>query len=404
VTASKAPRPYAICTRCLMDTSDPDIRFDRRGECNHCQRADRYLPSVRWAPAESERALEQAAAAIRLAGAGHDYDSVIGLSGGVDSSYAALLAHRLGLRPLAVHFDNGWDSEIAVENIRRVVEGCSFDLLTYVIDWQEFRDLQRSFLLASVIDIELVTDNAILGATIGLAREHGIRHLLSGYNLATEHGLPQAWTWHKMDWTNIKAIHDRHGSVPLRTFPHLSTAAWWRMQLTGRGIEWVHLPNLVAYRRDDAAAALAREFGWRDYGGKHHESAFTKYYQSVILPRKFGIDKRRVHLSDRIRNGELGRGTGLAMLTVPTYAPEDERAEGDYVRKKLGFSSEEWDGIMTASPRKHTDYPSDRWFTAPVLLGLRAAHRAVAALSRARDGAGDATQAPGPSGRSGEEP
>jgi N-acetyl sugar amidotransferase len=343
-----------------MDTSDPDITFDASGVCNHCRLADRVLPSVRWTPEASQRALADVVENIRKAGAGQEYDSVIGLSGGVDSSYAAYLAHQHGLRPLAVHFDNGWNSELAVENIQRLVEGCGFDLHTYVIDWREFRDIQRAFLRASVVDIELVTDHAIVAAMIGLARQHGIRYLLSGYNLATEHGLPSAWVWHKLDWTNIRAIHAAYGSIPLRTYPHLSTTRWRLLQFLGRGVKSVQMLNLMNYRRDEAAATLQREFGWREYGGKHHESAFTKFYQGAILPRKFGIDKRRVHLSDRLRNGELARDEALAILACPPYEPDELRAESDYVRKKLGFDEAEWEAIMSAPPRPHSDFASDR--------------------------------------------
>jgi N-acetyl sugar amidotransferase len=371
------------CTRCVMDTSDPDITFDEEGVCSHCRLADKLLPTVRWTPEASEAALTEVAARIRKAGEGKDYDCVIGLSGGVDSSYAAYLAHRLGLRPLAVHFDNGWNSELAVENIQRVVEGCGFDLYTYVINWQEFRDLQRAFLRASVIDTELVTDHAIVAATIGLAREHGVRYLLSGYNLATEHGLPSAWIWrHKMDWRNIKAIHEAYGSVPLKTFPHLSTTRWRLMQLTGRAVEWVQLLNLVNYRRDQAAETLTRQFGWREYGGKHHESAFTKFYQGVILPTKFGIDKRRVHLSDRVRNGELTRGDALAIVSEPVYEPDELRAESDYVRKKLGFDEDEWQAILTAPPRSHRDFRTDRTFIDPIAPAVRAVRGLVARVRR----------------------
>jgi len=355
-----------------MDTSDPDITFDESCVCSHCRLADRLLPTVRWTPEASEHALAEMAERIRRAGGGHEYDCVIGLSGGVDSSYAAYLAHKLGLRPLAVHFDNGWNSELAVENIQRVVEGCGFDLHTYVIDWREFRDLQRAFLQASVIDIELLTDNAIVAATVKLARDHHVRYLLSGWNLATEHGLPASWAWHKFDWTNIRAIHAAYGSVPLKTFPHISTTQWRLMQLFGRGVETVRLLNLVNYRRDEAAATLAQEFGWREYGGKHHESVFTKFYQGAILPRKFGVDKRRVHLSDRIRNGEVTRDEALAIVARPSYEPDELRAESDYVRKKLGFDEDEWEAIMAAPPRSHRDFASDRRFAGPILLTFRA--------------------------------
>jgi N-acetyl sugar amidotransferase len=371
-------RPTITCTRCVMDTSDPDITFDPDGVCSHCLRADRVLPTVRWTPEGSERALARVAERVRRAGAGREYDSVIGLSGGVDSSYVALLAHRLGLRPLAVHFDNGWDSELAVENIQRIVEACSFDLVSYVIDWREFRDLQRAFLRASVIDIELLTDHAIFAVMVGLARKHHTRFVLSGNNLATEHGLPKAWIWNKQDWTNIRAIHQAHGSVPLKTYPHISTARWRAMQILGRGVEIIELLNLVSYRRDEAAATLAREVGWREYGGKHHESAFTKFYQGSILPSKFGVDKRRVHLSDRIRNGELSRDEALAIVSQPPYSADELRVEGDYVRKKLGFDEAEWDAILAAPPQPHTAYATSR----PVPPSLRLLARKGRSLRR----------------------
>ena len=362
-----------------MDTSDPDIRFDARGVCNHCLTADRILPAVQPSPEESGRNLEALSARIRRAGEGREYDSVIGLSGGVDSSYTALLAHRLGLRPLAVHFDNGWDSELAVDNIQRVIEACGFDLITYVINWEEFRDLQRAFLKASVIDIELLTDHAIFAAMLNLAREHDIRYVLSGGNIATEHGLPGAWIWNKQDWTNIQAIHRAYGAVPLRSFPHLTTAQWLRIRLLRQRLEVVQPLNLVRYRRDEAAAALAAEFGWREYGGKHHESLFTKFYQGYILPTKFGVDKRTAHLSDRIRNGEMTRDEALAIIQAPPYATDELNRERDYVIKKLGFSAEEFAEIMRTPPRSHASFASDRrWLDL-----LRALNRPIRRLRAA---------------------
>jgi N-acetyl sugar amidotransferase len=363
---TSAAVPTRICCRCIMDTSDPDITFDDEGLCNHCRRADRILPSVHWSTERSTAALEAEAARIRRAGAGRPYDSIIGLSGGVDSSYTAYLAHRFGLRPLAVHFDNGWNSELAVENIQRIVEACSFDLQTYVIDWREFRDLQRAFLQASVVDIELLTDHAIFAAIAKLAHDNQIRVVLSGTNVATEHGLPLAWVWNKRDWTNIRAIHRAYGTVPIKSFPHSSTTRTRVLQLVGRGVDVVELLNLVSYRRDQAAATLTREFGWRDYGGKHHESLFTKFYQGAILPRKFGIDKRRAHLSDLIRNGEITRADALATVAQPAYEPDEYRSESEYVRKKLGFSEAEWEAIMVAPPRRHDEFATERRLPAVV--------------------------------------
>jgi len=363
-----------------MDVSDPDLRLDAAGVCRYCRFADRILPKVQPSPDESKRKLEALAARIRRSGEGREYDSVIGLSGGVDSSYAAHLAHQLGLRPLAVHFDNGWDSELAVGNIERIVQACDFDLITYVIDWVEFRDLQRAFLKASVIDIELLTDHAIFAATLNMAREHEIRFVLSGSNVATEHGLPAAWIWNKQDWTNIRAIHKAYGSVPLKSFPHLTSAQWMRIQLFGRHLEVVEPLNLVRYRRDEAAEMLARLYGWREYGGKHHESLFTKFYQGYILPTKFGVDKRRVHLSDRIRNGEMSREEALAVVENPPYDPVELDRERAYVTKKLGFTDEEFASIMAAPPRSHAAFPSDRRWTELVRNLYRPIRRLKAAL------------------------
>lgn len=343
-----------------MDTSDPDITFDSAGVCSHCHSGDRLLASIRRGPEESTRDLATLAERVKAGGEGHDYDAIIGLSGGVDSSYAAYTAQRLGLRALAVHFDNGWNAELAVENIQRVVEGCGFDLQTYVINWTEFRDLQRAFLKASVIDIEMLTDHAILAALVKLADDHGIRFVVSGNNGATEHGMPSTWVWSKQDWTNIKAIHERFGTVPLKTFPHLTRRRWLAIHTFRRGLEFVEPLNLLPYRRDEAAATLTREFGWREYGGKHHESVFTRFYQSYILPRKFGVDKRRVHLSDRIRNGELTRDQAIEALAQPLYpSPEALANERAFVLKKLGFSDAEFDEIMAAPVRRHDEFPND---------------------------------------------
>jgi hypothetical protein len=278
----------------------------------------------------------------------------------VDSSYVALLAARHSLRTLLVHFDNGWNSAVAVENIRGIVDGLGFDLETYVIDWEEFRDLQRSFFQASVVDIEMLTDHAITAAMFSIARKRGIRYILSGVNLATESGLPQAWYWNKQDLRNIKAIHKRFGGVKLNSFPTLST--WrWIVQRHLRRFVFVEILNMVNYRKLEAMAQLTSELGWRYYGGKHYESVFTKFYQAYVLPTKFGIDKRKAHLSSLVRNGELRRDEALAELAKPLYDPAELRQEKEYVLKKLDFSEQEFERIMALPVRSHLDYPSDRW-------------------------------------------
>lgn len=352
---------YKECAACVMDTSDRAILFDSEGVCNHCRQADRELAAIRLSAEESERRLREVAAPIAASRMRADYDSIVGLSGGVDSSYVALLARRLGLRPLAVHLDNGWNSEIAVSNIRGVAEACNLDLMTLVVDWPEFRDLQRAFVKAGVVDIEMLSDHAIVATMFRLSRKHGIHNILSGTNVATEHGMPRSWVWNKQDLTNIRAIHHKYGSVSLKTFPTMGLAASIWARNLGAGPRFVELLNYSNYRKSDAIEALQREVGWRDYGGKHFESIFTKFYQAYILPVKFGIDKRRVHLSALIRNGEIERATAVDRLSMPIYDPIQLRRDKEYVLKKLGFSESEFDLIMKEPPVSHDRYRSDRW-------------------------------------------
>jgi len=344
-----------------MDTSDPDIQFDAEGVCSHCRQADQLLPLYRLTPKESRRRLDEIATRLKSAGRGKPYDCVLGMSGGVDSSYAAHVAGQLGLRVLVVHFDNGWNSEVAVSNIKKIVQKCNFELYTYVINWPEFRDLQRAFIKASVVDIEMVTDHAIFAAMFRIARERGLKYVLSGTNRATEHGMPRSWLWRKQDLINLKAIHRRFGERKLKTFPTLGSVRWGLYTKLGLGLKYIEILNNLNYRKLDAIETLSREYGWRYYGGKHYESIFTKFYQAHILPLKFDIDKRKVHFSDLIRNGEMTREEVLVELAKPLYEPGELQKDREYVLKKLGFSEQEFIRIMGERPVPHTDYLSDEW-------------------------------------------
>lgn len=358
--------PLTVCSRCVLDSSDPDIRFDAQGVCQYCHAAAVDLRSVRFTREESEQRLQRLAAAIRTDAKGNEYDSILGMSGGVDSSYVAYIAWKLGLKPLVVHFDNGWNAEVAVSNIKKIIEKCGFDLYTYVIDWPEFRDVQRSFFKASVIDIEMVTDHAIFAAMFRLARKHGIRTVLSGTNKATEHGMPPTWLWRKQDLTNLRAIQRRFGTMKLKTFPTMGSLEWLVYTKLGLGLKYVEPLNNLNYRKSDAITTLNNEFGWQYYGGKHYESTFTKFYQAHILPTKFGIDKRKVHLSCLIRNDEMTREEALAELALPLYDPAELQRDTAYVCKKLGFSEEEFDALMQEKPKPHTAYPSDEFYIRPM--------------------------------------
>jgi N-acetyl sugar amidotransferase len=338
-----------------MDTTDPDIVFDEQGVCNHCRLSDRILPLRVPAPQEARRRLAALVAKIKSSGRNREYDCVLGVSGGIDSSYLAVVAAELGLRPLAVHFDNGWDSELAVGNIERLLNRLGIDFFTYVVDWTEFRDLQLAFLRASTPDCEIPTDHAIFSVVRQIAVERGIRHVLSGTNLRTETHIPDAWSQGHADWRYIRDVHRRFGTQPLRTYPHRSRLRDLSYRFR---VRYVELLNLMDYRREDAKALLESRFGWRDYGGKHHESVYTRFYQGYILPVKFGYDKRRAHLSSLICSHQIERAAALAALEQPVYTPEALRADREYVLKKLGLSAGQFDELMALPRRTIADFAS----------------------------------------------
>lgn len=349
-------KPYQVCTRCVMDTTAPDIEFDADGVCNYCKTHEEKVAMAPFSQGDAAAKLAAIVQTIKSRQRG-EYDSIVGLSGGVDSSYVAYQAVKLGLKPLAVHFDNGWNSELAVKNIEQMVKRLGLDLLTFVIDWEEFRDIQRSFFKANVIDIEMVTDHAIFAAMYRIAKQHGIRYILSGTNAATESIMPAAWQHFKFDLRNLKAIHGRFGTQPIKRYPTLSV---WGMAWNHyvRGAQSVSVLNYLPYRKDEAIRTLQDELGWQYYGGKHYESQFTKFYQAHILPGKFGVDKRRIHLSDLVMNGEIDRARALAELDKPLYPPASLEQDREYVCKKLGFSADEFAAYMAAPPVSHFDYPS----------------------------------------------
>ena len=340
-----------------MDTSDHDIVFDGAGVCNHCRRYEERARTELFRGADGEARLRALAQRVKAEGQGKDYDCVIGLSGGADSTMVAYTVRRLGLRALAVHMDNGWDSELAVQNIENAVKALGIDLYTHVVDWAEFKDLHLSFLKASVANSEIPTDHAIVAILYRMAARIGTRYIMSGGNIVTEGVMPAGWMYESTDFKHLKAIHRRFGSRPLTTFPHFSLAdfAFWTFV---KRIRFIPILNCVEYVREDAAALLKREVDWRDYGAKHYESIYTRFFQGYILPRKFGIDKRRAHFSSLICSGQMSRATALEELTADPCLPEQVAQDKEYVLKKLGLSDTEFDAIMTAPPRSFRDYPS----------------------------------------------
>lgn len=355
-------RPYQICSKTVMDVSDPRISFDGEGVSNHFHDARTRLAKEYFPGPEGEQKLRELADLIRKEGEGKPYDCIMGVSGGADSSFVALRAKELGLRPLAVHLDNGWNTDTAVSNIELLLKELDIDLYTHVIDWEEFRDIQRSLFLASVPNIEVATDHAITALLFHKAAEHGVRFLLSGSNVETESILPRAWGHDNRDWHSIKAIKRRFGNPAIGTssYPHL-TAVRFLDYILRRRIRFVPVLNYGGYNKAQAVKVMQQRFGYNTYARKHGESRFTRFFQEYYLPTKFGYDKRRAHFSSMIASGTMTREAALAELARDMYGEVEGAIDIEYCSRKLGFSPQEWAAIMAAKPAVATDFPNSGW-------------------------------------------
>lgn len=364
-------RPYQQCTLTVMDTiADPNITFDAKGICNYYYEYQQKEKQYVLHGAAGEKMLRDKVAEIKAVGKNQQYDCILGVSGGVDSTYLALQAKKLGLRPLLVHFDNGWNSELAVMNVQNIVEKCGFDLYTYVINWEEFRDIQLAFLEASVIDIEAITDIAIFTVLDQLTTKHNIRYSINGMNVVTEAILPGAWIY--KDPINIKAIHSQYGKVPLKTYPFMSPWRMWYAQNVKK-VESVMMLNWMPYIKSEVKKTIIDELNWRDYGGKHYESVFTRFYQGYILPTKFKVDKRKAHLSTLICSGQMTKEEALEELKQPIYDAEQCKIDMEFVLKKFDLTQAQFDDFMSRPPRDHREYATRKPFFEqyPLLKPLR---------------------------------
>lgn len=377
----KAPE-IIQCSRCIMDTSDdPNLSFDDEGLCHYCRLYEQDKNLLVKAGAEGESLLKATADTIKNYGKGRKYDCLIGLSGGVDSSYVAYIAKQLGLRALCVHFDNGWNSEMAVMNIHNIVNKLGFDLNTYVIDWEEFKDLQLAYLKASVIDIEVLTDHAIYGSMFKIAKEHDIKYVLGGHNIATEGILPYHWTYNKKDYINIKSIHKQFGEKKLKTFPFLDKKM--KKFIAESGVEFVNYLNWLPFVKDEVKQLLQNELAWRDYGGKHYESIWTRFYQGYILPTKFGVDKRKAHFSTLICSGQMTKEEALLQMEESPYDEKQLKIDKEFVLKKFGLSESEFDGLMQLPVRDHREFETEGslFHYYPLLMPFRPLWKAVKKIS-----------------------
>jgi N-acetyl sugar amidotransferase len=357
-------KSYQMCTRCVMDTSAADIEFDERGVCNYCTEfLERSGSVLNKDPEQRKRELDALVGRIKAAGRGRRYDCVIGVSGGVDSSWVLVQAVKAGLRPLAVHMDNGWNSELAQNNIANLVGGLGVDLYTHVIDWDEYRKLMQAFFDADVIDVELLYDNAMFGVNYTQAARQGTRFILGGTNQATEGmRIPTNWNWFKFDKRNIRALGKRFAKIDIKTFPAIGTLDYMWYEFLRR-IRWVSFLDYLEFNKADTLEALQRDYGYKPYPYKHYESIFTRFYQGYILPQKFGVDKRHLHLGTLVTSGQISREDAMAGLAGIPYASERALEEDKaYFLKKMGWSEAELVSYIERPERSHLEYPSERPF------------------------------------------
>lgn len=343
-----------------MDTSDPDIDFDNRGFCNHCRNHYRAQISFGYGEERSSLLREREIEEIKRQSSSRPYDCILGVSGGVDSSYAALLAKEYGLRVLLMHVDNGWNTDVSVQNISKLVSFLNFDYTSDVIDWVSFREVQLAFLKSGSVDLEMPTDIAIFASLYKAAIKHKIKYIISGANLASEGMLPLTWGYHRYkDMRYYRAIAGKGLVKSLKRIPHLSLPEEIYVRLRYR-INTLYLLNYIKYNKDGAKAILESQFGWRDYGGKHHESRITGFWQGFVMPTKFGFDYRRPTLSAEICTGQITRDVALRILEEPPSMDRFTEEEFIYIAKKFGITKAELQDTLNTPPKSYKDFRNSK--------------------------------------------
>lgn len=338
-----------MCKRCVMDETDSGIIFDKDRICNHCKKYDelnKIQPGL-------DKLIEQIKASKV-----DKYDCLIGISGGVDSSFVIYLAKKYKLNPLCYHLDNGWNDPIGDQNVKSIVEKLHVDLVTEAPSADIFKDLQLSFLKASVPDLEIPTDHVLQAALHEMADKHNIKYIIMGGNIRTESHVPREWSQGYYDWKYIKSIHSKFGTKDIDSLPHTTILKMSQNMIKHKV---VNLLNYIDYNKTNAMKILEAEIGWKYYGGKHYESTYTKFYQGVILPQKFGFDKRKSHFSSLICAGEMTREEAIKLLQEPTYDPEQQKKDEKDICDKFGLSEKEFNALLTLPNKKFDDYPNSAW-------------------------------------------
>jgi N-acetyl sugar amidotransferase len=350
---------FRQCSKSVMDNIyDPNISFDENGISNYYYDFEKFKNETLPPDDKKKQILKSLIDEIKKSGKGKKYDCIVGLSGGADSSYLAYLAKEYGLRPLIVHFDYGWNTDLSIRNIETITKKLDFELFTHVIDWPVMRELQKSYFKASVIDLDVPADHTIFGSIFKIAAKMNIKYILNGSNYQTELIMPKTWNYLKTDLTNIKNIYHKFTGTSLKGIP--TNGIYDQIYYGLRGIKSIPLLYYVDYSPNEVINFLKTEFGWINYEGKHFENIYTRFYQGVVLPSKFGVDKRKAHLSNLIFSGQITKDEALEVLKNPTYDLNLQKQDREYVAKKLGFTEEEFETVLTAPNVSHQFYGTDQ--------------------------------------------
>ena len=353
-------RNYQVCTNCVMDTTDSKITFDENGVCDHCNTYETDILPKWHTDEKGHQALEEIIAKIKKEGEGKDFDCLMGMSGGIDSSYLLyVMVEKYGLRPLVFHVDAGWNSQIAVNNIERLVDGLGLDLYTEVINWEEIKDLQLAFFKSGVSHVDTPQDHSFFATMYKFASKHKIKHILTGGNYSTECVRnPLEWMYYQSDSIQLRDIYKQFGTGKLKDYP-VSNILWHKVYLPYiKGIKLIRPLDFVPYDKDEAMQLLVDKFGYQKYPQKHFESRFTRFYESYWLPQKFGYDTRKVQYSSLILTNQMTREEALEKLSKPAYDPETIAQDFEYIATKLGISVGELQSYMDAPNKTYKDYKS----------------------------------------------
>lgn len=363
-------RKYQICTNCIMDTSDSTITFDERGWCDYCCNFHQsILPN--WHPDErGEREIMPMIEKIKREGKDRDYDCLIGISGGLDSSYVTYIAkEKFGLRPLMFHCDTGWNSDLGVSNIQKVIDGLGLDLVTEVVNWEEMQDLQRAFFKSQVPFVDTPQDLALFSAIYNFAAKNDFKYVITGGNISTECVRESLeWTYFSTDMRQVRDIHKRFGSRPLDTFPTCDILKYKLYYRWVKGIQVIKLLDSVSYIKKDVINELKAKFGWQPYPQKHYESRFTRFYESFWTPKKFGYDKRRAYMSSEVLTGQMTREEAIERISSPELDEKTMTKEFEYVATKLGWTVAEFEEILKGENKTFKDYKNKMYL---ITLGAK---------------------------------